>query len=237
MKNKLISLKAAALIGAVSLLSGCSQKFEDVQDTMSLALFGHDDVVLSPEKIEDLPYASLYAKTDTSGQSFMVLGYASPSVSNLPRPEQSVQLKWLSANNEMLVTEFGRIVKTVNLIGGNLTASYSLDADPLALGLLNNATPYAWRRKVDFQPGYHSGYTLESRFELQGENTLMVNEKPVSTLHFIEYVHAPELNQRFENEYWLHPVSGDVIASKQTPAPGMASIELTILKPFAGVKR
>ncbi|WP_407330973.1 YjbF family lipoprotein [Enterovibrio sp. 27052020O] len=235
MNNKRIGLKAAALMCVMSALSGCSQKFEDVQDTVSLALFGHDDVVIAPAKIEDLPYASLYAKTDSSGQAFMVLGYASPSVSNLPRPEQNVQLKWLSANGEMLVTEFGRIVKTVNLLGGNLTASYSLDADPLALGLLNNSTPYQWRRKVDWQPGSHSGYTLESRFELQGENTLMVNEKPVSTLHFIEYVHAPELNIRFENEFWLHPVSGKVMASQQTPAPGLASIEITILKPFAGV--
>ncbi|MEZ8144296.1 YjbF family lipoprotein [Enterovibrio sp. FF113] len=235
MNNKRTGLRATALFCVLSALSGCSQKFEDVQDTMSLALFGHDDVVVAPEKINSLPYASLYTKTDSSGQAFMVLGYATASPSSQPGSEKIVQLKWLSANNEMLVTEAGRIVKTVNLLGSNLTASSSLDADPLATGLLNGNTPYQWRRTVDWQPGFHSGYTLESRFEKTGENTLLVNEKPVSTVHFIEYVHAPELNIRFENEFWLHPVTGHVIASIQTPAPGMESIEITVLKPFSGV--
>ncbi|USH03277.1 YjbF family lipoprotein [Grimontia kaedaensis] len=236
MKNCNYGVKAIALIGAAIALSGCSQRFQDVQDTMSLALFGHDDVVISADKVNDLPYASLYAKTEKSGQAFMVLGYANPSMSNLAEPTQGFQLKWLSANNEMLVTEYGRIVKTVNLHGGNLSASYSHQADPLALGLLKSATPQVWKRKVDWQPGNHVGYTLESRFQLQGEHTLLINEKPVSTLHFIEYVRAPQLDISFENEFWLKPDSGKVVASIQTPAPGMPSIELTLLKPFSGGK-
>ncbi|MEZ8028835.1 YjbF family lipoprotein [Enterovibrio norvegicus] len=237
MKNCKIGRKALALTGALFALSGCSQKFQDVQDTMSLALFGIDDVVVSADTVNDLPYASLYAKTDNGGQAFMVLGYANPSMSNLADPTHHFQLKWLSATGEMLVTEHGRIVKTINLLGGNLSASYSHQADPLALGLLKSATPHVWTRKVDWQPGYHAGYALESRFQLQGENTLMVNEKPVSTVHVIEYVRAPQLDVAFENEFWLHPKTGHVIASIQTPAPGMPRIELTVLKPFSGVSQ
>lgn len=234
MKNYI--LKTIALIGASLVLSGCSQKFQDVQNTMSLALFGYDDVVIPAEKVDDLPYASLYAKTEKSGQAFMVLGYASPTMSALTKTTDHFQLKWLSATGEMLVTEHGRIIKTVNLIGGNLSASYSQHADPLALGLLKSTTPKTWRHNVDWQPGNHVGYTLESRFEQQGNNMLMVNEKPVETIHFIEYVSAPQLDIHYENQFWLHPKTGHVIASIQTPAPGMPSIELTVLKPFAGIQ-
>ncbi|MGF1765983.1 YjbF family lipoprotein [Enterovibrio makurazakiensis] len=233
MKELKTILQVAMSVVVITTLSGCSQKFQDVKDTMSLAVFGHEDIELNANQINDLPYASLYAKVEGSGQAFLVLGYANASFSNLPDGIDNYQLKWLSANKEMLVTEHGRITKTVNLLSGNLEASYSHQADPVALGLLKNSTPRVWKRKVDWSPGYHTGYLLESRFELQGENTLMINEKPVETLHFIEYVSAPDLDIQFTNHFWLQPLSGHVVASTQTPAPGLPKIDITLLKPFA----
>ncbi|WP_158174555.1 YjbF family lipoprotein [Grimontia hollisae] len=218
----------------VSLLSGCSQKYQDVQDTLSLALFGYDDVTLPPEQVIDLPYASLYATVEGSAQAFLVLAYAEKTFSTNPALSGTHRLKWLSANNEMLVTESGRLVKTVNLLGGNLTASYGDEADPLALGLLNASTPRTWARQVDWQPGNYSGVTLNAVFEPRGLQTIMVNEKPVEALLFIESVSAAELGVQFENAFWISPSSGRVIASRQTPAPGLADIEITVLKPFAG---
>ncbi|NGN98455.1 YjbF family lipoprotein [Grimontia sp. S25] len=233
MKHPFIFPKLAFLFLAAA-LSGCSQKYQDVQDTMSLALSGPADIVLPPEQVIDLPYASMYAKVENSAQAFLVLGFAEPTHSKVSALAGVHRLKWLSANHEMLVTERGRIVKTINLLGGNLSASFSSMPDPLALGLLKADTPKIWERQIDWQPGHFSSVTLKSEFKAQGAQTIMVNDSPVETLLFTESVYAVELNQHFENKFWLHPSSGRVIASKQFLAPGLASIDITVLKPFAG---
>lgn len=226
-------LRLALSVSLMAGLAGCSQKMQDVQDTMSLAIFGHESVHLSSDEIDKLPFASVYAKVEDSGQAFLVLGYAEKTYSNAPLEKEKYQLKWLSANNEMLVTEEGRLVKTVNILQGNLTASYSDKADPLALGLLKKTTPMHWKRSIDWQPGYYVGYTLESRFALQGKKTMIINEKKTHTLHYLEYVSAPELNVHFENQFWLDPLSGNVLASIQTLAPGLPAIEIHLLKSFS----
>ncbi|MDF2184447.1 YjbF family lipoprotein [Grimontia hollisae] len=234
MKNLIKILSVTSFLCIVLSLTGCSQKFEAVRDTISLAFWGNEDIVLPADKVDNLPYASLYAKTAQGSQAFLVLGYAIPSTSNSAPDPRNVTLKWLSATNEMIVTEHGRIIKTVNLNGSNLLASYSYQADPLALGLLNDETNTTWTRAIDWQPGNHSGFIVESRFERQGMRTLIVNGKSVHALHFLEYVYMPELDMSFTNAFWLHPETGNVIASVQTLAPGMPSIALTILKPYSG---
>lgn len=234
MKTYKNSIKCAVISGLISTLFGCSQQFTYLNESSFLSLLGKKNVVLSPEHINALPYASIYAQVAGHNQVFMVLGYSSLSLSASPDSSAGhFTLKWLSADNKMLVTEHGRLIKTVNLHGQNLTASYSHQRDPLALGLLKSTTPHTWTRKVDWQPGYHVGYTLTSRFERQEESQLVINQKPISSVRFIEYVTNKELNVDFENQYWLDPYSGRVLASSQTPAPGMPQIKITVLKPFS----
>lgn len=230
--KQFISKFAVSILLAIS-MTGCSQKYQDVQDTMSLALFGHDDVALPPQQVTDLPYASMYAKVEGSAQAFLVLAYAEPA-NHSENENTRFQLKWLSANGEMLVTENGRIVKTVNLLNANLLGSYSDQPDPLALGLLNESTPKQWQRLVDWQPGNNFSVFLDSQFENKGAQTILVNDSPKETLYFVEHVQAPQINARYQNHFWLNAASGDVVASIQVPAPGFAAIETTVLKPFAG---
>lgn len=237
-KNKK-SIHISAMVSLLFVLVGCSQQFESLKDTVSLALFTPDNIYISRDNVNALPYASIYAQIQGQGQVFMVLGYFASSVSALPAsdlpepPSTHIKLKWLSNNNQMLVTEYGRIIKTVNLNGGNLSASYSMQADPLALGLLKNTTPKIWRRNVDFQPNNRMGYTLNSHFESKGKTQIMINESLTTALHFIEYVTSFELNVHFENQFWIDPLSGVVLASLQTPAPGMSPIKITVLKPYS----
>ncbi|MDD1782463.1 YjbF family lipoprotein [Enterovibrio sp. ZSDZ35] len=239
--------KSSATILAALVLAGCSQKFQTVQDTFSLALFGPEALEIDPSYVENLPYASMYVKNENGGTALMVLGYADPLVitnntavtatvaETAMASSKGYRLKWLSANQEMLITEFGRIVKTVNFGDGNITDSYSMHADPIALGLLKPTTPKTWTRTLDWQPGNHIGYTLTSTFEFIGEALIVVNDKPVPALSYIEQVNAPELDMTFTNTFWLEPVTGRVIASEQIPAPGFPRYELTELKRFSGV--
>ncbi|MEI8611092.1 YjbF family lipoprotein [Enterovibrio sp. Hal110] len=215
-----------ALFALTLPLSGCSQKSTALYDTFSVAAFGPQDIEKSADDINTLPWASIYAKLDDDAQAFMVLGFAE-------QRNSVYQLKWLSANNEMVVTESGRLMKTVGLQNGNLLNSESDAIDPLQLGLHKDSTPTTWSRTIDWQPGNHFGVTLTSSFAHKGIQTLIINEKPVETLYVVETVDAPELDIQFENEFWVSPQSGRVLSSKQAIAPTLPSIDITVLKPFS----
>ena len=227
-------------------LTGCSQKFNDVNDTIKVALFGEADISLNQNDIEKLPYASIYAKVGDGPQAFMVLALAEPktSLGKHQSPSQqasaqqtslqhTTQLKWMSSDNGMLVTENGRLVKTLNLPQGNLIETISSQPDPLVLGLHLPSTPTIWQRKIDWQPGYHLGYTLQSKFTRQKDAVVIVNEKPIEALYFTETVTVSSLSTEYQNDFWLHPQTGKVLKSRQKIAPNLPYVEITLLKPYS----
>ncbi|WP_338049183.1 YjbF family lipoprotein [Photobacterium sanctipauli] len=225
---------------ALLALTGCSQKFKDVNDTLSLAFFGDPDVELQSDEITNLPYASIYARVDDGPQAFMVLALAEskPSLSSNQSSQQNntpekLQLKWLSSDGGMLVTEHGRLVKTLNLPVGNLVNIASQQVDPLQAGLHLPNSPKTWQRIIDWQPGYHFGYTLTSTFDQQGTEIIMVNQQPVEAMHFKEAVYVEELDMSYNNQFWIEPTTGKVLKSQQKLAPGLPYIDITLLKPFS----
>ncbi|MDO6707175.1 YjbF family lipoprotein [Photobacterium sp. 1_MG-2023] len=222
-----------ALLLSVLVLSGCSQKFQNVSETFRLAVSGEDDSVKPQSWVDTLPYASIYARIDEGPRAFMVLALAetAPRIHAEKAPE-ALQLKWLAADRGMLVTKQGRLVKTLNLPQGNLVHVESREPDPVALGLHLSTTPNHWRRQIDWQPGYHFGYPVISRFEDKGLQSITINGVTRSARYFIEHVEVPALNQTFDNAFWIHPESGVVLMSKQKIAPGLPEIEIQLLKPY-----
>lgn len=244
------SLQRSILCLSVFLVSaaitGCSQKFNDVNDTIKVALFGEQDIRLDQDDINNLPYASIYAKVSGGPQAFMVLALAEPKTSlgwhqstsqqvsiQQASAQQTIRLKWMSSDNGMLVTENGRLVKTQNIPQGNLIETISSQPDPLILGLHQPSTPTTWQRTIDWQPGYHFGYTLQSKFTRQKDAVIIVNEKPVETLYFTETVTVSSINTEYQNDFWLHPQTGKVLKSRQKIAPSLPYIEITLLKPYS----
>ncbi|CAG21068.1 YjbF family lipoprotein [Photobacterium profundum] len=212
-------------------ITGCSQKFNDVNDTLSLALFGDNDTEFANDDVQRLPYASLYAQVDDGPQAFMVLALAESALSLTPNTR--TQLKWVSSDKGMLVTESGRLVKSLNLPQGNLIDTYSNQPDPLILGLHRASTPMHWQRSIDWQPGYHFDYQLTSRFARQDNAVIMINERPITTWHFVETVTIDVLDTSYKNQFWIDGKTGKVLKSQQKLAPGLPFIDMTLLKPYS----
>ncbi|MGR5154528.1 YjbF family lipoprotein [Photobacterium swingsii] len=237
MRRSHFTIPFGGIFLCLTLLTGCSQKFQDVNDTAKLALFGDDDTQLTAQAINQLPYASIYARIGDGPQAFMVLAFAEQdiivSAQNSPNGRTATQLKWLSADRGLIVTQAGRITKTGSLSQGNLVATTSATMDPLALGLHQDSTPKTWTRTLDWQPGYHFGYTVNSTFSNGSEQVIVVNEHSVQSLYFTEEVNVPSLEQSYQNEFWLNPKTGAVIKSRQQLAPGLPVVEFSILKPFS----
>lgn len=208
---------------------GCTQNTQHLSDSLELALFGPNSPSISQDKINQIPYASIYVKQGDNPQALMVLAWAEPS-----SIDSFIDLKYLSANNEMLVTTAGRITKTVNLVNGNLTRLHSPTPDPLAMGLQHPDTPRFWEYYISWQPGYHTQYLAQSRFIVLETVAKTLPQGTRELIHVIEKVTIPAIKQHYINHYWLSPSSGEVVASEQTPAPGIDAFEIIIAKPFSG---
>ncbi|WP_146074530.1 YjbF family lipoprotein, partial [Vibrio jasicida] len=105
------------IITSILLMAGCTQKFNDVSATIEEAYSNYIDVELTSDEIKQVPYASAYLRIGSQKQVFVVLAFAEED-----KVTGAKQLKWVSADKSMIVTENGRIVKTIGLQENNLVA-------------------------------------------------------------------------------------------------------------------
>jgi hypothetical protein len=220
--------KYLTILASLLLLSACTQKFNDVNATLDEALFGAEDVALTSDKIAELPYASSFVRINDGAQLFMVLAFAEPN------PATGImQLKWLSSDKAMIVTENGRVVKTLGLAQANLqsiepsTKTAPAFAELLQKQMSRNAS-YSWKTTNHYLYHYHADITpIISTSEFI---STPLWQKPTKLVY--ETVNIKSLDTSFTNRYWVDE-QGDVVKSVQYLGPKLGKIEMTILKPFS----
>ncbi|WP_428772717.1 YjbF family lipoprotein [Vibrio sp.] len=203
-------------------LLGCTQRFQDTSDTVKEGLFGFDDVVMTKQQVDQLPYASMYVRVNDGPRVFMVLGFADTD----PTTGRQ-QLKWLSADKAMIVTENGRIVKTLRLLNENLAGISSADPWPD----FQQTAPFQWQLSYDWQPNYRFGYAAQITTEPVGEETLTSLLWQQPTTIWREQIQFSSLDQQMQNQFWVTR-SGQVVKSIQWLSPQGTRIETELLKPY-----
>ena len=206
-------------LSLAALCSGCSQKLNNVYETLELATVGIADTQLSNEKILQIPYASIYTKIGDGPQAFMVLGFY-----------EHEQAKCFSADSAMIATRHGRIVKTIGLYGQNLEAVTELEQDPLGLNLNFASTPKFWQRRADWSPNYQFNVKLSSSFERVGQESLQVLGQTRIAQKYLERVQWAEGG--YDNLFWIDSETGQVLKSQQQLGPNMPIIEIVHLKRY-----
>ncbi|CAK1796311.1 group 4 capsule polysaccharide lipoprotein GfcB/YjbF [Vibrio crassostreae] len=219
-------------------LAGCSQQFQDVNSTFDEAFFGSSDVELSKEYIQTLPYSSIYAEVNEQGKIFMVLAYVGEN------PQTGAeQLKWMSSDKAMIVTENGRIVQTLLLPYENLSGLAFQPLDEYSSA--NNSSPHyssafdvsanpgaqKWQAVYDWQPNYRFGYKANITRTYAGNQTVETPLASIDTKKFQEKINFPMLEQEMTNEYWVDS-KGKVVKTIQYLGPDMTRLELTVLKHY-----
>lgn len=123
----------------------------------------------------------------------------------------------------MIVTEQGRIVKTINFPVHNLAHRNS------AMQTWDSAS--TWQTYYDWQADNQYGYIANV------STTKLSRDKVTSELwretleHWQETVSYPELTTSIQNHYWVSK-EGWVLKSIQHIGPQMGQIEMDILKPY-----
>ncbi|ADV87811.1 YjbF family lipoprotein [Vibrio vulnificus] len=228
------SLMRSAAVASLILLSGCVQRFDDMSTTLNEAFFGAEDITQTSQQVLALPYASTYMRINDGQRIFMVLGYAEQNPDN-----NQLQLKWVSSDGGMIVTENGRVVKTLNLPYGNLIRrevdfAHSQQAKPWQDNL-QWQSQYDWKTQgSDSNKGMHYGYLGDVTLTQMGSEEVISAIWQQTLTIWQENIFFPQLDTTVQNQYWIND-SGQVMKSIQYLGPEMTRIEFEILKPFAEV--
>ncbi|RCW24325.1 MULTISPECIES: YjbF family lipoprotein [unclassified Vibrio] len=205
-----------------ALLFGCTQKFNDVSATVQEAYGNYIDVEMTPEEINAVPYASAYLKLGSQKQVFVVLAFAERNPLN-----GKIQLKWVSADKAMIVTENGHIVKTIGLQNGDLAGVYGDVPD-----FSSDSASMSYTLSYDWAKQYRYGFPANVNRFYAGKETLTTSISSAMTSIYKEVVEFSSLSQTVENYYWVDE-QGQVVKTLQHLGPNMIPVELTILKGYS----
>ncbi|MEF1248688.1 YjbF family lipoprotein [Vibrio owensii] len=213
-------MRLLVVLPVLSLAFGCTQKFNDVSATVQEAYDNYIDVELNPEEIESVPYASAYLKIGNQKQVFVVLAFAESNTLT-----GQTQLKWVSADKAMVVTENGHIVKTVGLQTTNLAGVYG-DVPAYSTPSTQYTLSYDWSDK------YRYGFPARVERSRQGQENVVTPISSTVTDVYTEVVTFTSLEKSVENQYWVNS-KGEVVKTRQHLGPDMVPVELTILKGYS----
>ncbi|WP_236642822.1 YjbF family lipoprotein [Vibrio tubiashii] len=205
------------------LLLGCAQKTTDISDTLVEAFSGFDDVHLSKDALEKLPYASSYFRINGGPQIFMVLAFVEQNPVN-----KQTQLKWLSSDQAMIVTENGRVVKTLYLPDVNLAEIQQINSIRQF-----SQESYQWSAVYSWQPNYQFNYQATIATKRVGEEQLSSLLWNKTLTKWTEDLVFDQLKTNAQSLYWTDK-NGQVFKSSQWLIPNKLLIEQEVLKPYKG---
>ncbi|PMH46093.1 hypothetical protein BCU68_09245 [Vibrio sp. 10N.286.49.B3] len=208
--------------------AGCSQQFSDVNATLKEGIYGFQDIEMTQEHLANLPYASTYVRINGGAQIFMVLALAEKNTQT-----GVTQLKWVSADKAMIVTEDGRITKTLRLPIYNLAGLTSSFSDSYFSATTNQQwqATYDWDKSDYLDKRYHYGFDAQVSMTEHDTSTLTSALWTKNVTQWQEQVYFTQLDQTITNQYWRDE-QGMVVKSLQYLGPDMNKIEMEILKPY-----
>jgi len=219
----MIFFKNLFLICVVVLLSGCAGTYRTYAEMFELAF--------TPKTDAALPFSEFTA--NSPDYLYIRLGDQPRAVMGLLFIEQA-QFKWTSANNVVLVTEQGRIVRSLGLPNDLLHTS-NRNADPIKVKRFDNSE---WTRQLDWSAG-EFGYTVTSTFSEQTEETLtffgqqIKAKKVIETLRYDNPSSYLRFDGLWQNVFWFDETSGKLLQSQQQLAPGTPAYEIVFISEIA----
>lgn len=197
------------------LLQACSASTEGLGKSLWQSLFGTPGVQLTADDIQNMPYASQYLQLNNGPQLFVVLAFS-----------EHGQQKWVTQDQATVVTQHGRIVKTI-LGGDNLLSVSSLNLDPLVKPnqIVDGAS---WTRTQGWTEHKQVRYaTVQSQFHWQGTDTLTLAGGATQVRVLVEQASTDQAS--WENRYWIDS-DGQIRQSEQFLGAGFFPVKMTLIK-------
>ncbi|MGI5308747.1 YjbF family lipoprotein [Rheinheimera sp. WS51] len=218
-------LKWLAVATVTLSLTSCAGTYRAYKDTLQYAFTEQPDASLTLAEVVNSKFDYLYVKHGERPQSVLALMFL----------EQN-QLKWISADQAMLIMEHGRIVRTLGFSNDLLVLSAAA-VDPLAnIESIDDNTQ--WQRQLDWAGGEY-GYSVTSRFVVEPGHSLRLFDQDIAVTKVIEHLdYASPSNylrfdQHWQNVFWFDAKSGLLLQSQQQLAPFTEPMQLTFISRVA----
>ncbi len=208
-------MQQLALIALCLLLQACSSTNLGLTTSLWHSLVGKQGVHLTDDEMANMPYASQYVTFNGGPQLFVALAFS-----------ENGQQKWVTQDRATLVTEHGRLVKTVGL-PDNLIEVNNLDVDPLAQPnrISDGAT---WSRQIGWTENQQVRYaTARSTFTWVGNDTLQLGSTTTHVRILDEEITAD--GKTWHNRYGVDS-DGQIRQSLQSIGPGFYPITTLLIK-------
>ncbi len=211
------------LMFGLTFLGGCTQSpiLANAAKAIKYLAVGLPGADISRDLVSKIPYASMSAKIGKGPRSLLILSRYTKS-----------DRHWISADNAILVTRHGRVIKTVGFPENLLSTSTSL-SDPVNRRLHKLKSPVRYHRTVDIDLDNMFGVPIFSVFEPMGPRKITIADFEIKTFLVREESRALNLNWSFTNYYWVDAFDGFVWKSRQHIARSFEPIDIEILKPAA----
>ena len=208
-------VKRLAIVMLCLLLQACSSNIKGMATSFWRSVTGADGVHLTDDDIQNMPYASQYMTLNNGPQLFVVLAFS-----------ENGQQKWVTQDHATLITQHGRLVKTLNL-RDNLISVTNISDDPLikANQIIDGA---GWTRTIGWTENGQTRYaTARSVFTWDGTESVQTGSEstPVRVLDEAVVTEAAS----WHNRYWVDS-EGQIRQSKQYLGAGYFPVTTILLK-------
>lgn len=208
-------MKRPIIILLCLLLQACSASTQGLGRSLWQSVFGTPGVQLTADDIQNMPYTSQYMRLNNGPQLLVVLAYS-----------ENGQQKWVTQDRATIVTQHGRIVKTL-LGGDNLLSISNIDSDPLNKPnqIVDGAS---WSRTLGWTEHKQIRYAAAlSQFRWQGTDTLTLAD--VSTPVRVLVEEACTDQACWQNRFWVDS-EGQIRQSEQFLGAGFFPVKTTLIK-------
>jgi len=171
-----------------------------------------------PDYPEKLPYASMAVQLPNIQRVLVVLAKV-----------ENDEMHWYSADRGVLVTRYGRLIRTVGF-AENLAGTLFSQADFLAPDGVP-AEGVTYRRQLDIVPGSRFGVPVQSVLRLGADVETQLGKRVMRLRLIEEHCRADALQWSFINRFWVD-ADRFVWRSEQHVAPGMSAFNMEITKPY-----
>ncbi|MCK7459146.1 YjbF family lipoprotein [Idiomarina aminovorans] len=202
---------------AALLLTACTAVTDEVRATVEYAFKDAEDAEMSPQKMKEFPYTSLYAQWQGDARALIVLGFV-----NKPN-----DWHFITSEKETLVLQNGRVVRTQGL-KDNLLGTSNLENDPLKCLITQPADcKTQWQRNYDYKiKGKTISRSVRSEFTVHSQSPIEMPFGQVSATLVEESGTFLLTGETFINKFWLED-DGHVVKSEQHVFPDSPQLTLT----------
>ncbi|WP_395948910.1 MULTISPECIES: YjbF family lipoprotein [Aeromonas] len=201
------------------LLFGCADNNLDSYQQLKFLFSGNEEITITPEAINKLPYASAFLTIDDRPKIFVVLAFVDNN-----------RLSWISSNRGIIVTEHGRITKTLKF-DNDIDYFLGTVQDPLSQASITSGAQFSY--SAEWENDRRSGRSMHSVFRQLADESLDINGTIIATSLYEETVQSIKDGQTWNNYYWLDKKSGLIRKTIQKLGPDNSTIEMVFTKPYS----